>query len=343
MPDTLEVMADRPQLVPISDPSGVSEARRRAGEAAAALDFNEEDRGRVSLAATELASNIYKHAGAGSLVVGRLPWEGAVQLIAMDKGPGIRDVKLSLQDGYSTSGSSGTGLGALRRISDYLDIYSQPAAGTVAISWIRRRGARPRSFSPWEVGAVQAVHPGEVVCGDAWGARETAEGLTVLVADGLGHGTGAADAAAEAVRSFSRSEAGRPEAILKRVHEDLKSTRGAAVAVAAVPADGAELVFSGAGNIGALVSYGDGVEKRLVSLGGTVGADPLRIQSFTYPWEPGALLVLHSDGLASRLSLRPYPGLAERRPALAAAVLFRDYGRHRDDASVVCLRRRLPG
>ena len=82
----------------------------------------------------------------------------------------------------------------------------------------------------------------------------------------------------------------------------------------------------------------DGGVKRMVSRNGTVGAVARQIMGFQYPFKGDALVILHSDGLASNWSLDKYPGLAQRDPALIAAVLYRDFGRRRDDALILVVR-----
>ena len=62
------------------------------------------------------------------------------------------------------------------------------------------------------------------------------------------------------------------------------------------------------------------------------------IQVFTAPWPAGALVLLHSDGLASHWTLDRYPGLSARYPTLVAGVLYRDHRRGRDDTTVVVAR-----
>jgi hypothetical protein len=63
-----------------------------------------------------------------------------------------------------------------------------------------------------------------------------------------------------------------------------------------------------------------------------------RVQEFSYPWEPDATLVVHSDGLSTRWRPESYPGLQRHDPAVMAGVLFRDFARARDDASVIVVR-----
>ena len=59
-----------------------------------------------------------------------------VEILALDKGPGIRDLERSLRDGYSTAGGAGTGLGAISRLSSEFDVYSPPGKGTALLARI---------------------------------------------------------------------------------------------------------------------------------------------------------------------------------------------------------------
>lgn len=75
-----------------------------------------------------------------------------------------------------------------------------------------------------------------------------------------------------------------------------------------------------------------------MSHNGTAGLELRRVQEFSYDFAPGALLLLHSDGVSARWDLGRYPGLAARDPAVIAGVIYRDFTRVRDDAIVVALR-----
>jgi serine phosphatase RsbU (regulator of sigma subunit) len=160
----------------------------------------------------------------------------------------------------------------------------------------------------------------------------------ILVVDGLGHGAAAAAAAREAQRVFREYCTSDPGEILDRTHGALRSTRGAAVAVAEIREDARELRYAGVGNIAAAAIAPNGVSQHLVSHNGTVGHVVRKIQEFTYPFAPGSLLVMHSDGLGTRWRLDPYPGIAARHPGLVAGVLYRDHKRGRDDVTVLATR-----
>src|SRR5690349_1329409 len=106
-------------VFPIEDRSQIGNARRAAADMAALLEFDETQAGRVGLAINESGTNIRKQAGRGKLLLRAIECEGigGIEVIALDKGPGIADVSASLRDGHSTSGTLGGGLGALSRLA----------------------------------------------------------------------------------------------------------------------------------------------------------------------------------------------------------------------------------
>jgi anti-sigma regulatory factor (Ser/Thr protein kinase) len=334
--------------VPVTEPSQVAEARRTAAGMARGLGFDEAATGRVALVATETATNLLKHAGGGEILVQVLAEDDTtcraegvgVEVIALDTGPGMRDVDACLRDGYSTAGSPGTGLGAILRQASVFDLYSVPGSGTAVLARIWP-GPLIDTEPAAEIGGLCLPKPGETVTGDGWAALRVAGGLRAILSDGLGHGTAAADATAAALRVF-RERAERPlPTVLADVHAALKSTRGAAVALAELSRGAPEVHFMGVGNIAGQI-WAPGQARHMVSHNGTLGHTLGRTQAFVYPWPPDGVLVLHSDGLASQAGLDPYPGLATRHPALIAAVLYRDFKRGRDDVGVVVVKEWQP-
>lgn len=321
----------------------MGEARRAAQRLAAAAGFDENGAGKAALAATEMATNIVKHVGAGELLlrqIGELGTRG-IELLALDRGRGIRNIAESRRDGYSTAGSPGTGLGALERLADTFDLYSVPDVGTVLLVrlWLEPPTVTPGARFPF--GVINVACPGETVCGDSWSVERAGDRTLALVADGLGHGERAAEAADEAARVFDARRAGSNLAeLMSRIDGALRKTRGAAVGLAEIDRGRRLVLFVGVGNIaGAIVAPDSAARGRnLVSLNGTVGAGVRKVQEFAYPYEEGSLLILHSDGLRSLWPLDRYPGLLQRDPALIAGVLYRDFRRHRDDVTVLVMR-----
>lgn len=325
-------------MVPVSDTSQVGDARRQASRLAVSIGFDETEAGKVSIVATELAGNLVKHTPSGGVLLLRAIERDesvGVELLSLDRGAGIESVPQALEDGFSTAGSPGTGLGAVMRSSTEFDIHSLRGAGTAILSRLWRGGALP-PVEGLEVGAVMVPYPGEVVCGDGWSARVREDGGTLLVVDGLGHGAGAAEASSAAVAAFRSGEDRPPAALLDGMHGALRGTRGAAVGVADVRLGG-ELRFAGVGNI-AGVLWSPQEARSMISHNGIVGHEMRKVQEFSYPWPAGGLVILHSDGLTGRWGLEAYPGLVARHPSLIAGVLYRDFCRGRDDATVLVAR-----
>ena len=332
------------QRLRVDDVSQVGAARRLAVTLAGRAGFDETASGRVGIVATELAANLLRHAVRGELLVGAFEagQEPGLELLAIDHGPGMADVPACLRDGYSTAGSAGQGLGAVTRQADEVDIYSQPRVGTVIMARVRARRRAPAAPGPVVHGAVSLPKEGQEICGDGWAVQAVATGAAqLLVADGLGHGPLAAEAAREGVRSFRRAAGAAPAEIIRRLHEDLRAGRGAAVAVATLDPLARRVAYCGVGNIAAALVT-PGKIQRMVSLNGTAGHHVHKVQEFGYTFEGVPLVILHSDGLGSGWALDRYPGLVARHPAVIAAVLYRDFARGRDDVTVLAVRGRNP-
>jgi anti-sigma regulatory factor (Ser/Thr protein kinase) len=343
-------------LVSVEDASAVGVVRRAATTLAEQLGFDETDRGRAALAATELGTNLARHAKGGVVLVQPAPdWRQpaervALELLAVDHGPGMLDPERCLRDGFSTGGTPGGGLGAIRRIADVFDIDSVPGRGTVVLARLLPNQGRPSGerapVGEFEVGGVCVAAPGETLSGDGWLARRDGGRALVAVIDGLGHGPLAADAAATGLRVFAMpslpNKGSVPVALLQRAHAALRATRGAAAAVAQLDPAAGCVRFGGLGNIAGmlLAAHAQPLETRsMVSHNGIVGHQASRFQDFVYPWRDDAIVVLTSDGIRTQWRLDGSPTLARRHPSVIAATIWRDNTRGRDDATVVVTRR----
>ncbi|WP_353615067.1 ATP-binding SpoIIE family protein phosphatase [Paracidovorax konjaci] len=336
---------------PIDDASRVGEARRFAAHESSAMGWNGTDCGRLSLVVTELATNLHRHARNGRLLIASIPQRRQVEVIAMDHGPGIPDLRVVMRDGYSTGGSPGTGLGALRRLADTFDIHST-AQGTVCVARVDERpleqddgfaaaDAAPRSTGTApaiRIGAICLPLRGETVSGDGWAAAIEGERIALCMADGLGHGVEAARASRGALEVFAQGPFSELGGLADRMHLGLQSTRGAAVC--SLRWDGAASAVHSAsiGNVSArLVS---GLEDRSVpAQHGTVGLHIRRAKEIATAAPAYAMLVMHTDGIETRWHAGAVHPLLGRDPTLVAAVLLRDHHRARDDATVVVVQR----
>jgi anti-sigma regulatory factor (Ser/Thr protein kinase) len=327
------------QSLVVTESSEIAQARRAVAALAGRQGLDAEEAGRAALVAMEICSNLVKHGGGGELIAQPLERGDVlgVGLIGLDKGPGIADMAKCLRDGFSTGGSPGTGLGAINRMSQLFDIYSQPGHGTVVVAQLWPNGRVPRG-SQLEIGAIVIPAPREVECGDTWCYVERAGGALVMGVDGLGHGLGAAQAASLACEVFMTEKTRAPGAVLERIHTNLRTTRGAAALVMEADWDRGQLLAAGIGNLVATV-VDNGSTKRITSYNGIIGHASPRIRELSYPLPPAGILVFHSDGLSAGWQPERYPGLMQHTCAAIAGVLYRDYKRGRDDSMVVALRR----
>ncbi len=326
--------------IKINDYSQVSEARRHAAMMSRELSFTEVESGNVSIIVTEMASNLCKHAIDGEIIVHPLELAGSsgIEILSIDKGPGMGDPARSLKDGFSTAGTLGTGLGAIVRGSSEFDIYSILGKGTVVMSriWAKKHTDRLLSL-PLVTGTICVPMRGEEDCGDGWAIDQTELKSRILVSDGLGHGPQAAMATRAAVEIFRKNRTLPPTTMIKTLHDGLQSTRGAAVAVAEVDHLNRVVYYSGIGNIAGRIVTGESV-KNLSSHYGIIGQQFRKIQEFSYPFSDDSILIMNSDGLSTKLNFELCPDLVNHHPSIIAAVMFRDFARGNDDAVVMVAR-----
>ena len=329
----------------IQDQSQVGESRRIGHDLTAHLGFDATQAGKVAIVITELGGNIIKHATEGELLLRPLEHEGqpsGLEVLAIDAGPGMADVGRNMADGYSTAGSPGTGLGAVRRLADDFAIRAAPQQGTVIVCRLRASGRALATDTDLGLGAISVAMPGESICGDGWAVARRDASVLAMVVDGLGHGISAAEATMEAVRVFNeQAHVKQPAPLLDLIHAALQKTRGAAVAIAALDAERGTIRYAGLGNIAGIIVGAHGERSRsLISQNGTAGVEARRLQEYAYPWPRGAALLMHSDGLR-HWDPSNYPDLQRQHPALIAGVLYRDLRRHTDDVTVLMLTDRL--
>jgi anti-sigma regulatory factor (Ser/Thr protein kinase) len=335
----------QPQITfPILHASDVSAARRAGQKLADSLGFAEVQAGRLAIVITEAGTNILKHASEGTLYI--MPTHSnaetaGIDVLAVDSGPGIGDIETSLRDGVSTAGTAGTGLGALHRQADEFDVWTARGQGAAFFMRLWSTPAPPAPSplrSSIEVGALCVPLAGEDESGDGWAVSCNQDGASLLGVDGLGHGPEAHKAAAGAIAALERRPAAAPAETLHAAHEALRVTRGAALSVARIDFSADQLHFAGIGNVNCVVVDGES-RRAMVSHNGIVGNNMRKVQEFSVACPPGALVILHSDGIQTQWDLKAYPGLVARTPAIVAGILMRDFIRRRDDAMVLVGRR----
>jgi anti-sigma regulatory factor (Ser/Thr protein kinase) len=329
------------QVFDVQEASQVGEARRVAVVLAGRLGLDETSCGRLALVATELGTNLVRHAVGGQLLVAQRdgPAGASIEILSLDRGPGMADLDRCLRDGYSTSSTPGTGFGAVRRLAEEFAAFSCAPGGTVVLARVgHRKRTRPAAPAPrFQHASISVAATGETKCGDAWSLVQRGGRAAVLMVDGLGHGPEAERAALACVTAFEAAAFDAPDVSLARAHAAMRATRGAAAAIAQLDIDAETVSFCGVGNIAARLA--SGIENRsFLCQHGTLGLQIGRLQAVDVDWPEHALFVMHSDGIPTRWDLRKAPGLFQSDPAVIAGWLIRDHLGGRDDATVVVVR-----
>ena len=319
--------------IALEDETQIAVARRAAGALGARLGLADDAIARAELVVVELAANVLRHATRGIVYLSGVAEGLGLQVIVADRGAGIGNVALAMEDGFSTSTTPGLGLGAIRRMVQEMGVYSQRGAGTVVSVIV----GEDRTAHPQAIAVLSTPITGETLNGDSWLLHRSANRDVYLVVDGLGHGLYAAEASGMAARMVLGALDDNPEisltVLLNRMHEPMRATRGAAIALVSVA--GPVATCCGVGNISVLLLGQDGTAKSVLSHNGTLGHQMRKVQELTFPLAPGTTLVMHSDGIATHWKMAQYPGLLAQPPATIAGVLYRDAVRGRDDATVL--------
>jgi anti-sigma regulatory factor (Ser/Thr protein kinase) len=292
--------------------------------------------GKVAIVVTEMARNLVLHGKGGEIVIREavMATSRALEMLALDRGPGMRNIAECLRDGFSTTGTAGLGFGSIRRLSDRLEVFSQLGRGTVV--WVRLcpQLDAPYVADAFESSGVSIAIEREEVCGDEWEVVEREGVLRAMVVDGLGHGLYAGEAAREAVAIFRSQATAGVASTLKLIDRALTRTRGAAGAIVELCPEKRQVTVAGVGNISMRI-LNNGESKSFGCDNGTLGTGVLRIREFTHPLVNGTILVMHSDGIKAHWNPEDYPGFTRRHPGLVAGLLYRDFRRERDDATVM--------
>lgn len=322
----------------IDDRSYISFIKREIHNLVANIGFSSQRGGEVDIIVSELTSNLIKYSNGGELLY-RTGIDGGgkfFEVYCLDNGPGIAQVSHMMQDGISSSGTRGEGLGAIRRLSSRFQLYSLPGWGTVAYSRVYATEKEPmavRAAASFNV--VNVCSPGESVSGDGYFVKESTGGFTVFLADGLGHGINAWQAAQEAIAVFRECPEQSPAEILRYMHPMVKKTRGLVATIAKLDVRSAEWKMCGIGNISTRVYTGLAC-RNYTPYNGIIGHNiPRTLNDSVVPVERHQALVMHSDGLRTRWNLNELPALLKYDPAMIAGVLFKDNARRTDDMTVL--------
>lgn len=300
--------------------------------------FSERRTAKIDIIVAEMTSNLLKHAGGGEIlatVTGDAD-DLLLEIISVDNGPGIADLGNMLKDGHSTSNTLGQGLGSMSRLSDFFQVYSQKDWGTIVLARIYKKAkAAGDKKMLADVRHLIVAKPGETVSGDGAAYSLQADKLRIFLGDGLGHGADAHKAVNAAADSFMNGVAGTPTDTLRKMHVDVKKTRGLVGTVANFSFKEKKWRICGIGNISSKIFTAIGA-KNLLPYNGIIGLNiPNTLKDQELEYFRGQILVMCSDGIKSRWELQRYPGIQKYDPTIIAVAIYKDYARKTDDMSVL--------
>ncbi|MCF6406018.1 ATP-binding protein/SpoIIE family protein phosphatase [Chitinophaga filiformis] len=296
----------------------------------------------IDIVVAEIGSNIIKHAGHGEVLVMLTDTpQPAIEIIAIDSGPGITDLARMMQDGISTARTLGHGLGAVKRLSDFLQIYSVKGWGTILVSRFFIKPADQYTPKPGaEIRTLLVSKPGERVCGDDYYVRSDRAGVRVFLGDGLGHGIEANKAVAAAVNSFRYCMLSDLSEVLRQMHDDVKRTRGLVGTIAVFSNKTHTWKICGVGNIHTRMLTA-ATSRTHLPYNGIIGHNmPRTMNEQEVSHEPGKeqILILCSDGIRTRWDMMKYPAIFRYDMSVLAAAIYKDNARKTDDMSVVIVK-----
>lgn len=325
----------------VDNESDIGEARRLTTALARALSFSETKISNIAIIVTELGTNLIKHCGGGEIILRIIEYKDAsgIEILSIDKGPGIKDIVTAMKDGYSTKGTLGGGLGAIKRLSHTFDFYTKEGFGSLFFSrvWNDDKFNVVSKKNLLDFGIISFPKAGEDANGDNYSIRHYEDKTVIFLIDGLGHGLNASESAIEAVKVFDNYYTEKPQRLMERISKAIYHTRGGAGVIALINKTEQTINFVGIGNITSFIIE-NGIRKTMVSQNGIIGEDITRIREYLYTFSNDAIIILHSDGISAKWDLNSYPGIEYRHPAIIAGLLYRDFSRGNDDLTVVVVK-----
>ncbi|TYT75853.1 ATP-binding protein [Desulfobotulus mexicanus] len=305
------------------------------------MGFNEVQRERIQIAASEAMSNQIKFAsGSGILQI----WEHihpipALDLFALDHGPGIADLDRALQDGFSTAQTLGRGLGSIHRAADVFDIYTrkippgiQSWCGTAL--WTRFYPPvkkQPPLHNVLRTGQFLRAFRDNIFNGDSLVSASDKRYLNWIHLDGLGHGRNAAETA-QALHNLPEPGAD-PAELLTMLNQRLHGSRGAMGLAVRVNTNKRIVDYAGLGDLILRCHHPLGIHQPRFP-GGVLGRGGGTPGTGSFELPEDALITSSSDGINGKEALENLPGLQRCHPQLTAFLLGNIHGRDHDDKSL---------
>lgn len=325
-----------------SDRSYFAIIKKEVHALAVQQQFTEKRIAEIDLIVAELTSNLGKYATGGNILLGWNEWlqGGYIEIISVDNGPGISDTGRVLFDGFSTSNTLGHGLGSIKRLSDFFDMYSLKGWGTVVVSRVFKTApvaTRLKTFP--EIQPLVLAKQGETTSGDGFVLRKGDRTIKFMLADGLGHGPEANLAVNEAAKAFHNIASNSPVEIIRHMHSSVRKTRGLVAMVCIADLIKKTIAFAGVGNISTKLFGINQTVKSILCYNGIIGHNiPGTMNDNILLMDSFQELILCSDGIRSRWDTARYIGINRCDPVIKAVALLKDFNRLTDDSSVVAIK-----
>jgi len=348
--------------IPVSTPKDVAIARQLAGIAAGQLFASPARRQETILIASELAQNHLAHATQNGMIrmsgmcLNGIP---VITIASLDEGPGIPNVEKALEDGFSTSGGLGIGLGTVKRLSNRLHICSMQFGPspcprppvyknytTIVSATIEEQPSdifnKPKGPSLHVSGLVRPC-PGQTQSGDTICLQDDGSFCRMALIDATGHGETAAIIARDAARLLEDLPLSHePDQVIEALNAALSGSNGASVQVLSIDYRLKKILAVGVGNAACTI-YSAGKGHIVVPRPGLVGnmhtppgQHPIQMASINDIAED-LLIVMHSDGVLHPPDLTDY--LSNRASAaIWSQILFQPKNTPMDDSSLAVLR-----
>ncbi len=329
-------------IISIKSDIDVFKARRAGRRMAREIGFSAADGAAVEIAISELASNIVKHAGSGTIRIAPIP--DGLEIVGEDRGAGIKDVKKAFNTGKSARGL-GIGLSGIKRCMDQLEVISEKGRGTkiIARKWkvfpshlvIPARDCHAPADGLMTYGVVSSPALGSKRNGDAYVIKEFDNKVLIAVIDALGHGRRAFPVSRDAADYIQKHCTANLSALIEGRHEVLRGSRGAVMGLVKVDMERAGVSYSGVGNIGVKI-VGENTT-RPISTPGIVGHHFGKLLEQAFPYNKGDVIFIHSDGVSDKFDPRE-PGFKSMPPRALAERIVRGFGKEMDDNTIVVAR-----
>ncbi|MGV9204241.1 MAG: ATP-binding SpoIIE family protein phosphatase [Promethearchaeia archaeon] len=331
--------------IEIQEKFDVPKARKRAKNFAEEIDFKEKEIEEIAIVVSELANNLISHTDIGGTLILKEIKRGktrGIEIVSIDRGPGIYNSEGVLEDGYSTKDSLGIGLGAVRRLmNDFIIQNKNKKKSNPIKTKIITRKYKSINIETEQIlnidlkfGVFSRSKVGERYNGDGYFIKHFDDKILFSVIDGLGHGKKAYEVSEKVKNCLKIHYRKDLDSLISVIHKNLKRTRGAAACFALFDKIKLNLKYISIGNIQMRI-YNGNEYKTLLNFNGTLGVALRSYSVNKIGWKKGNLIIANSDGIASQYKLPHNYLFAEQHPMKIAKLVFDKYGKEHDDATVL--------